>query len=219
MPESDINRHLDNACNDNSSARPEPKSSAGGAASSSQRASKKEALAPIFAKPGRKAEGVSSPSQTRQIPLKRGAVDEGTPASMSLKRKRNQAKLDAVPLAERLRPKKLTDFVGQSHLTGPDSLLQKAVSNGSVGSIILWGPPGYAYYLSPPLTFQTISNVRCGKTTLARLIAGETNSILKELSATVVGINDIRQTFEEAKGTMALTGRLGNIYSLTTTLY
>ncbi|KAF4598326.1 hypothetical protein EYR38_006723 [Pleurotus pulmonarius] len=189
VPESDINRHLDNACNDNSSARPEPKSSAGGAASSSQRASKKEALAPIFAKPGRKVEGMSSPSQTRQIPLKRGAVDEGTPASISLKRKRNQAKLDAVPLAERLRPKKLADFVGQSHLTGPDSLLQKAVSNGSVGSIILWGPPG------------------CGKTTLARLIAGETNSILKELSATVVGINDIRQTFEEAKGTMALTGR------------
>ncbi|KAF9502008.1 P-loop containing nucleoside triphosphate hydrolase protein [Pleurotus eryngii] len=108
---------------------------------------------------------------------------------MSLKRKRNQAKLDAVPLAERLRPKKLADFVGQAHLTGPDSLLQKAVSNGSVGSIILWGPPG------------------CGKTTLARLIAGETNSILKELSATVVGINDIRQTFEEAKGIMVLTGR------------
>lgn len=189
VPESDINRHLDNACNGNDSVRPEPKPSTSGAASSSQRASKKEALAPIFAKPSRRAEGVSSPSQTRQIPLKRSAVDEGTPTSMSLKRKRNQAKHDAVPLAERLRPKKLADFVGQAHLTGPDSLLQKAVSNGSVGSIILWGPPG------------------CGKTTLARLIAGETNSILKELSATVVGINDIRQTFEEAKGTMALTGR------------
>lgn len=74
-------------------------------------------------------------------------------------------------------------------------------------------------FLTPQsITFElTFGVTRCGKTTLARLIAGETNSILKELSATVVGINDIRQTFEEAKGTMALTGRLGDASSSAST--
>ncbi|KAL0956039.1 hypothetical protein HGRIS_002211 [Hohenbuehelia grisea] len=94
-----------------------------------------------------------------------------------------------MPLAERLRPRRLEDFVGQEKLTGAGSVLRKAVVSGTIGSLILWGPPG------------------CGKTTLARLLASETNSVLKELSATVVGINDVRAVFEEAKGTMALLKR------------
>ncbi|ESK82413.1 replication-associated recombination protein a [Moniliophthora roreri MCA 2997] len=64
-----------------------------------------------------------------------------------------------------------------------------SLASGSLGSMILWGPPG------------------CGKTTLARLIAKQTNSIFKELSATIVGINDVRPVFEEAKNTLSLTGR------------
>lgn len=51
-------------------------------------------------------------------------------------------KLSAAPLAERLRPQSLEEFVGQSHLTGPDSLLMTLSRQGSVGSMILWGPPG-----------------------------------------------------------------------------
>ncbi len=99
---------------------------------------------------------------------------------------------EAAPLAERLRPKTLSDFVGQSHLTGPGSLLMNLVSRDSPyasGSIIFWGPPG------------------CGKTTLARLLAHKTDAVFKELSATVIGINDVRQIFEEAKGLLNLTGR------------
>ncbi|KAK0225795.1 DNA polymerase III, clamp loader complex, gamma/delta/delta subunit [Armillaria fumosa] len=70
------------------------------------------------------------------------------------------------------------------------------VSNGSLGSMIFWGPPG------------------CGKTTLARLFARRTGSVFKELSATVVGINDVRAVFEEAKNTLSLTGRLRTVLFL-----
>lgn len=58
-----------------------------------------------------------------------------------------------------------------------------------MGSIIFWGPPG------------------CGKTTLARLLARRTEAVFKELSATDVGIKEVRQVFEEAKGLLSLTGR------------
>ncbi|KLO16056.1 P-loop containing nucleoside triphosphate hydrolase protein [Schizopora paradoxa] len=99
---------------------------------------------------------------------------------------------EAAPLAERLRPKTLSDFIGQAHLTGPGSLLMNLISPDSPyasGSIIFWGPPG------------------CGKTTLARLLAHQTDAVFKELSATVIGINEVRQVFEEAKGLLSLTGR------------
>ncbi|KAJ3753604.1 DNA polymerase III, clamp loader complex, gamma/delta/delta subunit [Lentinula raphanica] len=95
----------------------------------------------------------------------------------------------AAPLAERLRPSLLADFVGQAHLTEVGSMLMNSINNGSVGSMIFWGPPG------------------CGKTTLARLVAKQTGSIFKELSATIVGINEVRPIFEEAKNALRLTGR------------
>ncbi|TDL21712.1 P-loop containing nucleoside triphosphate hydrolase protein [Rickenella mellea] len=95
----------------------------------------------------------------------------------------------AAPLAERLRPRTLADFVGQPHLTGPGSLLMNLIESGSSGSMIFWGPPG------------------CGKTTLARLLAKQSDAVFKELSATVVGIKEVREVFEEAKGQLTLLGR------------
>ncbi|KAH9892738.1 P-loop containing nucleoside triphosphate hydrolase protein [Cubamyces lactineus] len=95
----------------------------------------------------------------------------------------------AAPLAERLRPHTLEEFVGQPHLTGPGSLLMSQLDRGATGSIIFWGPPG------------------CGKTTLARLLAKRTNAVFKELSATDSGIADVRAVVDEAKNLLALTGR------------
>ncbi|KAF9788263.1 P-loop containing nucleoside triphosphate hydrolase protein [Thelephora terrestris] len=95
-----------------------------------------------------------------------------------------------VPLAERLRPQTLDDFVGQSHLTGSNSLLRNALTNReSSESAIFWGPPG------------------CGKTTLARLLAKACDAAFKELSATDSGIGQLREAFEEARNLRKLTKR------------
>ena len=114
----------------------------------------------------------------------------------------------AAPLAERLRPQSLDEFVGQPHLTGPDSLLMHLMDSGSTGSMIFWGPPGYARLsLVPSLYCTYCSSIRCGKTTLARLLAKRTNTTFKELSATDSGVGDVKAVAEEAKRTLALTGR------------
>ena len=87
----------------------------------------------------------------------------------------------AIPLAERLRPKTLTDLVGQEHLSSPDSVLQKAITKGKVPSRILWGPPGV------------------GKTTLANIISTTFNSAYYQLSAISSGVKELREVIEEAK--------------------
>lgn len=87
----------------------------------------------------------------------------------------------AIPLAERLRPKTLTDLVGQEHLSSPDSVLQKAITKGKVPSMILWGPPGV------------------GKTTLASIISTTFNSAYYQLSAISSGVKELREVIEEAK--------------------
>ncbi len=88
---------------------------------------------------------------------------------------------NAIPLAERLRPKTLTDLVGQEHLSSPDSVLQKAITKGKVPSMILWGPPGV------------------GKTTLANIISTTFNSAYYQLSAISSGVKELREVIEEAK--------------------
>ncbi|MBU4052832.1 MAG: AAA family ATPase, partial [Proteobacteria bacterium] len=69
------------------------------------------------------------------------------------------------PLADRMRPKTLDDVMGQDHAVGPGSLIRAAIEKDRIFSMILWGPPG------------------CGKTTLARILAGETHSHFVEFSA------------------------------------
>lgn len=85
------------------------------------------------------------------------------------------------PLADRLRPQKLTDVIGQAHLVGQDGTLTRMLAAGRVPSIILWGPPG------------------CGKTTIARLLADETALEFEQLSAIFSGVQDLRKAFDRAK--------------------
>ncbi len=84
------------------------------------------------------------------------------------------------PLADRLRPRKLEDIVGQDHLLGPSGSLFEALAHKSLGSMILWGPPG------------------CGKTTIARLLADHTDLAYEPISAIFSGITELRKIFEAA---------------------
>jgi putative ATPase len=85
------------------------------------------------------------------------------------------------PLADRLRPAKLADVVGQDHLVGPDGVITRMLAAGRIPSIILWGPPG------------------TGKTTIARLLAGETGLAFEQISAIFSGVADLKKVFEQAR--------------------
>ncbi|MEO0673104.1 MAG: AAA family ATPase, partial [Pseudomonadota bacterium] len=85
------------------------------------------------------------------------------------------------PLADRLRPQSLSEVVGQDHLVGPDGTMTRMLRAGRLPSLILWGAPG------------------TGKTTTARLLAGETDLAFVQLSAIFSGVADLRKAFEQAK--------------------
>jgi len=93
------------------------------------------------------------------------------------------------PLAARMRPQSLDEFVGQEHLVGPNHELRRAIEDDRVSSMILWGPPG------------------SGKTTLARLIARVTSSHFVPLSAVSAGVADLRRNTEEARLRRAQGGK------------
>lgn len=86
-----------------------------------------------------------------------------------------------IPLAERLRPKKLEDYIGQEHLVGTNSALKAAIESGVLPSMIFWGPPGV------------------GKTTLANIIANGLKRSFYSLSAVSSGVKDVRDVIEKAK--------------------
>ena len=85
------------------------------------------------------------------------------------------------PLAERLRPKTLDEYIGQKHLVGPNAVLRKMIDAGRISSFILWGPPGV------------------GKTTLAQIIANKLETPFYTLSAVSSGVKDVREVIDRAK--------------------
>lgn len=91
------------------------------------------------------------------------------------------------PLAERMRPKSLDDYVGQAHLVGANAVLRKMIDSGRVSSFILWGPPGV------------------GKTTLAQIIANKLETPFYTLSAVTSGVKDVREVIERAKNNRFFT--------------
>jgi putative ATPase len=91
------------------------------------------------------------------------------------------------PLAERLRPKNLDEYIGQKHLVGTGAVLRKMIDSGNLASIILWGPPGV------------------GKTTLARIIANSLDRPFYSLSAINSGVKDVREIIDKAKNNRFFT--------------
>lgn len=106
---------------------------------------------------------------------------------MSLFEKSERANLDqAKPLAARMRPRNLDEFVGQQHILGEDKLLRRLLKADRLGSIILFGPPGV------------------GKTTLARILADQTRRRFRQLSAIMHGVKDLREVLTEARDNLAV---------------
>ena len=94
----------------------------------------------------------------------------------------------AQPLAARMRPATLDEFVGQEHFLGEDKLLRRLLSADRLGSVIFYGPPG------------------CGKTTLAELLASASQSRFSRLSAVSSGVKELRQLLERARDDLAAEG-------------
>lgn len=90
------------------------------------------------------------------------------------------------PLAARMRPRTLDEYIGQAHIVGEGRLLRRAIASDQLFSIILWGPPG------------------SGKTTLARIIAASTNAHFEPLSAVSAGVNDLRRVIQEAQDRLGM---------------
>ena len=106
---------------------------------------------------------------------------------MSLFEKSERANLDrAKPLASRMRPRNLDEFIGQQHILGEGKLLRRLLKADRLGSIILFGPPGV------------------GKTTLARILADQTSRRFHQLSAIMHGVKDLREVLKEARDNLAV---------------
>ena len=93
------------------------------------------------------------------------------------------------PLADRMRPRNLDEFIGQDHIVGPGRLLRRAIETDSLQSSIFFGPPG------------------CGKTTLAAIVANSTHSAFVKMNAVTAGVKELREVLAEAESQLKLYGR------------
>jgi putative ATPase len=119
----------------------------------------------------------------------RDADDKPSRARRAAARPDGDAAAHAAPLAERMRPHSLEEYVGQHHLVGPGRLIQAMMQGKKLHSLLLWGPPG------------------TGKTTLARLLAESLGLPFAQLSAVLSGVKDLRAIVERAELELAATGR------------
>lgn len=101
----------------------------------------------------------------------------------------NNNEYDAKPLADKMRPSNLDEFVGQGHIVSEGSLLRRAIRLDRLGSCIFWGPPG------------------CGKTTLAHIVASTTHGNFVKLNAVQSGVADVKKAVEDAKNALKLYGK------------
>ena len=92
------------------------------------------------------------------------------------------------PLAERMRPRRLSEFVGQEHILGPDTVLRRSLDAGHIPSMVLWGPPG------------------TGKTTLAQIIANSASAHFERVSAVTSGVADLRRVVSDAADRLGMNG-------------
>ena len=92
------------------------------------------------------------------------------------------------PLAERMRPRSLSEFVGQEHILGPNTVLRRSLDAGHIPSMVLWGPPG------------------TGKTTLAQIIANSANAYFERVSAVTSGVADLRRVVSDASDRLGMNG-------------
>src|SRR5438477_9549557 len=95
----------------------------------------------------------------------------------------------AQPLAARMRPRTLDEFVGQEHFLGPGKLLRRLLQADRLGSVIFYGPPG------------------SGKTALAHVIAQQTRCVFRQINAVAAGIKDVRELLQEARTELEDRGR------------
>nr|WP_279288469.1 replication-associated recombination protein A [Christensenella tenuis] len=95
----------------------------------------------------------------------------------------------SAPLADRMRPRSLDEFLGQEHIVGKHTLLRRAIEADKLGSCIFWGPPG------------------CGKSTLAAIVAHTTGSDFYKLNAVTSGVKDVREVIDKAESNLKLYGR------------
>jgi putative ATPase len=137
----------------------------------------------------RRARGPCGKAGSCAIKVETACMDDETPASSLFPDADEPALQPNAPLAARMRPQTLDEFVGQAHVIGPGTMLRQAIETDRLMSVVFWGPPG------------------CGKSTLAGIIARHTNAAFESYSAVTSGVADIRKVIERATARRRGDGR------------